>query len=124
MTKVGVPGEEVGQSLLGDQQFALIDLLHFRVLLMTRPHPHQIGPPFHRVGLLEGILTGSQVDPGRLQARFQGLGLRRFPQLEGQGIVGGVITIMEVDQVVGPHLRLTHRIEQFGDLVKMMAVVR
>ena len=47
----------------------------------------------------------------------------RLPEAEGHGIVGLIITVMEIDQIMSPDVTLLSRIVQIGNIIELFAIV-
>jgi hypothetical protein len=71
----------------------------------------------------ERILAGSNLYPCRLEPSFQIVNHDRLPSAEVHGIVSLIVTVMQVHQIVCPHITALSRIIELSNLVKMLAIV-
>jgi hypothetical protein len=61
--------------------------------------------------------------PRRCEPSRQGVDLDGLPSPEIHGIVGVIITVMEIDPMMGPDITPLGLIIQLGDLVEMLAIL-
>ena len=92
----------------------MIELPDLRLMLMTPPKTKQILPPLFRVAVFETVLALANAHPGSREPCFDGVQISRLPKTEVDGIIGDIITVMEVDQIVSPDITLLGRIVKIG----------
>src|SRR5262249_25547523 len=80
-------------------------------------------PLFRSTGF-QGIFAFADWHPGGFEPSFQGVEVYRFPSPEVHGVVSLIITVRQIDEIMGPHITPLSRIIQIDDLLKMLTIVR
>ena len=84
----------------------MIELSDIWLMLMTPPKTKQILPPLFRIVIFEDQLALTHAHPSGREPGFDALQVGRLPQAEINGIIGVIITVMEIDQIVCPDIAL------------------
>lgn len=92
-------------------------------MLMTPPQVQEVMAPLSGITVLEGILARADRPTRGFEPGLQGVDLDGLPSSEVHRIVGLVITVMQIDQIMGPDITPLAMIIQISDLVKMLAIV-
>jgi hypothetical protein len=80
-------------------------------------------PPLLRSVVLESGLAVADRHPRSCEPSLQGVDLDGFPEPDIHGIVGVIITVMAMDQIMGPDITPLGMIIQICDLVAMLAIM-
>jgi hypothetical protein len=116
--------ETLGQHLWRQQPCAVIEWLDCWLLLMTPPYPQQVRAPLRRIAGVQRILALSKWHTRPFEPGFQLIAFYRLPSPEVHGRVGLIITVMEIDQMVGPDITSLRVIIHIGDLVTVLPIMR
>ena len=79
--------------------------------------------PLFGIAVLEDLCALADRHTCGFEPGFQCIDLDGFPQPEVHRIVGLIITVLQIDEMMGPHLTPLCGIIQIGDLVKMLAMM-
>ena len=93
-------------------------------MLIPPPQVQEILTPLFRSTGLQGIFAFADWNPGGSEPSFQGVEVYRFPSPEVHGGVSLIIAVMQIDEMMGPHITPLSRIIQIGDLLKVRTIVR
>jgi len=118
-----VSGEERAEHLLRSQQLALRERLDSGLLLMTLPQTKQRMAPLCGLGGFETILALADGHPGGPEAGFYDVQVGRLPEPAVDGVIGELITIMEIDQIVRPHITILRVVVKISNFLKVFAIV-
>ena len=116
-------GEELAEHLLCSQQLALIERLDRGLMLMASPQNKEIMTPLFGLGGFETILALADGHPGGPEAGFYEVQVGRLPEPAVDRIISAIITIMEIDQMVSPHITILRGVVKISNFLKMLAIM-
>ena len=61
--------------------------------------------------------------PGGPEAGFYDVQVGRLPEPAVDGVIGELITIMEIDQIVRPHITILRVVVKISNFLKVFAIV-